>query len=262
MTAVVLAVCLAVTPLIEISESQVSAYLEELQAAYPSFAARVTAVARASKGTPYADGPLGEGPAGEYDQDPLMDLRRVDCVTFVEQTIALAAASSYQQAFTILQRIRYRDGKIDYESRNHFFGADWLENNRWCRDVSKDLPVSTAALARTISRRNFFQRVKAPALGQSTPDREVTIHYVPSSLSNQAIPHLPRPALIVFIGRHPDWLFALHTGLFLSDDTGTGRLYHASSKAGKVVATDLVEYLQQNTERYLGFTVYEITPPQ
>lgn len=261
MTAVGLVLCLA-APLFEMSESEVSAYLTELQAAHSSFEARVTAIARAATGTPYADGPLGEGPSGEYDQDPLMDLKRVDCVTFVEQTIALAAASSYQEAFTILQRIRYRDGKIDYEARHHFFVSDWLENNPWCRDVSGDLSVPTAALTRTISRRDFFQRVKAPGLGQSTPDRSITIRYVPSASAADAVPHLPQPALIVFIGRRPDWLFALHTGLFLSGDTGTGRLNHASSKAGKVVTTDLIEYLQQNAERYLGFTAYEITPPQ
>lgn len=243
----------------QMTPEQVSAFLTGLSA--PTFGERVAAVARAELGTPYENGPLGEGPDGKYDTDPLMDLQHVDCVTFVEQTIALAASDSYDQAFEGLQQIRYRDGVVDFESRNHFMISDWLENNSWCEPVSGKLGITADQLTRTISRKNFFKLVEAPKVGQNTPDREVTLEYVPVSEAAKAEAALPSPALIVFIGK-VDWLFALHTGLYLRDANGKGQLVHASSKAGKVIAMDLGDYLEANAERYLGFAAYHITDPK
>ena len=238
-------------------ESDVSADLAELRARGVPFEQRVAAVARLGLGTPYADGPLGEGPGGTYDDDPLIDLGRVDCVTYVEQTVALSAAPDYETAFDTLQKIRYRGGNIDYATRNHFMIADWVENNPWCTDISKDLGVKTAALTRTISKRDFFQKVKAPDVGQDIPDRDVTIHYVPSEHAAAAEAQLPDAAIIVFVGK-VDWLFALHCGLYVRDEKGQGQLLHASSKGEKVVAVGLADYLAQNAGRYLGFTAYRV----
>lgn len=253
--------CLAVSPICEMPQEDLNGYLKDLMEGQPCFGGRVEAVARAALGTPYADGPLGEGPNGTHDTDPLMDLTKVDCVTYIEQTIALAASVSYQEAFALLQRIRYRNGTITYEARNHFMISDWLANNRWCRDVSSDLGVATTALTRTISRKDFFKLVKAPECGQDTPNQDVTICYVPTEAAVQAEKKLPSPALIVFIGRKPEWLFALHTGFYIRDADGKGLLHHASSKAGKVSTAKLPEYLYQNAERYLGFTAYAIRSP-
>ena len=237
----------------------VDAYLAKLHAETPPFEQRVEAVAIAALAAPYADGPLGEGPDGKYDKDPLMDLAHVDCVTYVEQTIALAASTSYQEAFDTLQRIRYKNGRIAFETRNHFMIADWVANNAFCRDATSQLGVPTKTVSRTISRKGFFERVKIPELGQDAPDELIELAYIPSAEVESAVEKLPSPAVIVFIGKI-DWLFALHCGLFVRESPDSAKLYHASSKAGKVVAVDLAEYLG-GTERYLGFTAYAITDP-
>ena len=39
--------------------------------------------------TPYKLGPLGEGPEGLFDQDPLYSFDVFDCTTFVETVMAL-----------------------------------------------------------------------------------------------------------------------------------------------------------------------------
>ncbi len=247
--------CGGAMPLCELSPEGVTARLGALVQREPDFGARVQVLAKAGLGTPYADGPLGEGPEGKFDQDPLIDLSRVDCVTYVEQTVALATATTYEGAFAALQEIRYRGGVVNYEARNHFMVSDWLENNPWCEDVSRKLGVDTTPLTRRISRRGFFELVKAEGLGVDTPDRDVTIHCVPSALTAEASKKLPSPALIVFIGKI-DWLFALHTGLFLRGEGEEGQLYHASSKAGEVVAVDLAGYVEENGGRYVGFTAY------
>lgn len=249
------------SPLFQMSPAEVDSYLDTLGREQDRFPRRLERIALEALGTPYTDGPLGEGPEGTYDKDPLMDLSRADCVTFVEQSVALAAAKSYQEAFDGLQHIRYKGGKIDFEMRNHFMISDWIANNPWCRDISRDLGVETVTSTRVISKRDFFVRVKAPGLGEEEQDRTVTIQYVPSASGGEAAVKLPSPALIVFIGK-VDWLFALHCGLFIRDESGKGQLVHASSKAAMAVAMDLADYLTENETRYLGFTAYALDKPK
>ncbi len=256
LAALLLSLC-ADASLATMNAREISAHLADLRARGVPFERRVAEVARLGLGTPYADGPLGEGPGGEYDSDPLIDLGRVDCVTYVEQTLAFSMAPDYATAFDTLQKIRYEKGQVDYATRNHFMIADWVKNNPWCSDVSRDLGVDTVALTRTISKRDFFQKVKAPDVGQEIPDRDVTIHYVPSSAAAAAEDQLPDAAIIVFVGK-VDWLFALHCGLYVRDEAGQGQLLHASSKGERVVAIRLADYLAENSGRYLGFTAYRV----
>jgi len=246
----------------EMSASEMDAYARAQADGIQSFESRLLQVARDSLGTPYEDGPLGEGPEGKHDTDPMVDFGKVDCVTYVEQSVALAAASSYEQMFANLQKIRYRDGKTDFENRNHFMISDWIANNAFCTDVSADLGVETETLTRTISRKDFFELVEAPGLGLDTPDEKITIDLVPTALAKTAQKNLPSPSLVVFVGK-VDWIFSLHCGLYLRDEaTGEGKLYHGSSKAEGVIAMDLADYMNQQSSRYIGFTAYRIDEPE
>ena len=64
----------------------------------------------------------------------IIDLRRLDCTTFVETVAALALCCKHQEyTFSAycryLQKLRYRDGKIeDFSSRLHYF-TDWIKDN-------------------------------------------------------------------------------------------------------------------------------------
>jgi D-alanyl-D-alanine carboxypeptidase/D-alanyl-D-alanine-endopeptidase (penicillin-binding protein 4) len=254
------AVSAAASPLPAMTPAAVDHWLAALHQEYLTFEARLGAVARASVGTPYQDGPLGEGPEGTHDKDPLMTLKCVDCVTFVEQTVALAGATTHAGTFDLLQKIRYKDGRIDFEHRNHFMITDWIANNPWCQDLTGTLGVATESVTRTISRKGLFEKLKAPAFGVSTPDRSVTLDYVPTSAAAKAAANLPDASLVVFIG-NVDWLFALHCGIFLRDADGVGQIYHASSKGGAVIHGDLAAYMEENAKRYRGFTAYKISAP-
>lgn len=78
----------------------------------------------------YSDhGPLGEGPHGRYDQDPLYRFDTFDCTTFVETIISLAISSSADSFEENMRSIRYADGVIDYLTRNHFPSLQWIPNN-------------------------------------------------------------------------------------------------------------------------------------
>ena len=93
-------------------------------------------------GVPYV------GKTLEYEPERLIvNLREMDCMTFVENVLALAEASasgtpSWQTYLEKLQQIRYRDGKIeDYTSRLHYT-SDWIYENEkkgLIADISKEI---------------------------------------------------------------------------------------------------------------------------
>ncbi len=250
----VIAFSLASPPLYTLSEADLSAFAAELAAREPNFGVRLAAVAQASLGMPYSDGPLGEGPDGRYDHDPLIDFSKADCVTFVEQSIALAASSSYPEVFDTLQRIRYRDGVVDFGHRNHFMLADWIPHNRFCRDVSREACPNLSVEKRTIGRKKLFVLNHAPDLADAVQDEPMEAAYIPAGQVAAVEKKLPSPALICFIGK-ADWLFVVHCGLYIRGEDGQGHLIHASSKEGKVVQTGLAAFATQ-PGRYLGITAY------
>jgi hypothetical protein len=81
-------------------------------------------------GLPYGkNGPLGEGPDGRYDQDPLYRFDTFDCTTFVETVVGLALSHNVDEFEMQMDRIRYENGEIDYLKRNHFPEHQWIPNN-------------------------------------------------------------------------------------------------------------------------------------
>ena len=54
---------------------------------------RIKAHSESWMGRPYTDGPLGE--AGGPDQDPMLRFDTFDCLTFVEEVLALSLAGVY-----------------------------------------------------------------------------------------------------------------------------------------------------------------------
>ena len=99
----------------------------------------VTRIGKTFIGTPYAPHTLEV--AG--DERLVVKLQELDCVTFVENVLALARfvqtapnfmlddpAEGYRPFYSaILERIRYREGTLDgYPSRLHYF-SEWITDN-------------------------------------------------------------------------------------------------------------------------------------
>ncbi|MDP2888080.1 MAG: DUF1460 domain-containing protein [Bacteroidota bacterium] len=81
-------------------------------------------------GTPYVVASLENG----LDEKLVVNLRELDCTTFVENCLALARAvklekTDFESFVAELEKIRYRDGiRNQYPSRLHYF-AEWIQNN-------------------------------------------------------------------------------------------------------------------------------------
>lgn len=62
------------------------------------------------------------------------DLAEGDCVSFVNRTLALALAKDWDSYYLLIERIRHKDGVVEYKNRNFFTLGDWLPNNAWLLD--------------------------------------------------------------------------------------------------------------------------------
>lgn len=82
------------------------------------------------KGLPYVGKTLEVNPKEEL----AINLRELDCTTLVENVVALVlttrqGSTRFSDFCRNLERIRYRDGRLNgYASRNHYF-SEWIESN-------------------------------------------------------------------------------------------------------------------------------------
>lgn len=91
---------------------------------------RLDQISKSFLGLPYGKGgPLGEGSMGRYDQDPLYRFDTFDCTTYVETVMALAFSRGVDEFETHQDKIRYKDGDVDYLKRNHFTDLQWIPEN-------------------------------------------------------------------------------------------------------------------------------------
>jgi hypothetical protein len=91
---------------------------------------RLDQISKSFLGLPYGKGgPLGEGSIGRYDQDPLYRFDVFDCTTYVETVMALAYSRGVDEFETHQDKIRYKDGDVDYLKRNHFTDLQWIPEN-------------------------------------------------------------------------------------------------------------------------------------
>lgn len=151
------------------SQSAVQPLLDKVNAKR-DFIERVETASGLFIGKPYVLGPLGEGKVARYDQHPLYTFDGFDCFTYVTTSLALALAKSEQEFISWQKQLGYRDGKVDYISRNHFTSLDWNRNNRsHLKDITAKISngAGDAIVKRSaaiIDKRAWFMRKQAKDL--------------------------------------------------------------------------------------------------
>ena len=229
----------------DLDDPEVGALIRSMNQDKMGLRQRLEWITLCSLGTDYVLGPLGEGPDGKVDTDPLWDFKRADCVTFVEQTYALALARDWRDFTEILRRIRYRGGEIGFATRNHYTVPDWLPANRWLlRDISKELAGERAVVMKKgISKRDFFERSGMAEAGAGIPDATQSTVYVPRDVIPDIAEQLKTGDLVIWITGRPA-IFASHVGMAISTDKGTV-VRHASQSAEKVTEDVLADYARE-----------------
>ena len=231
-------------PLQAMSTTDIDRFLQGLPA---DPVARIERASAQALGTPYRLGPLGEGEGAPYDSKPLIDFKAVDCVTFCEQTLALALSSSYQETVETLQKIRYKNGEIKMECRNHYTLADWTVNNQWLmQDMTATLP-GHQWLTRTISHQKLFAAQHFEGIQVREPDRQIKAAYIPENQLMAVLPHLKSGDMAVLIQDH-EGIFAAHTG-FMIQKSGQWVFRNATSIGSKQVVDTPFEVLVDSLKK-------------
>ena len=167
------------------------------------FARRVDQLSDHLRGLPYLDSPLGEG-AG-YDPDPLVRWDAVDCVTYVEQVLALANAPTSSSSLPVLLDLRYRDGRASFGTRNHLMMAQWVPVNiekGYLRDVTREVGGDRVEIARkTITEEMWSHRsgVDLPLSKSEVPIGEVELPYIPLALFPEVMTSVPDGSLLIVV---------------------------------------------------------------
>jgi hypothetical protein len=226
------------------------------------------AVATFFLGTPFAPRTLEQ----EDGEKLIINLRQLDCFTFVENTVVLArlirtGQTTWPEFTAALQASRYRHGRLDgYSARLHYF-SDWIDDNQ-SKDLLQDI---TPALGGIPWHKEFnfmtAHRNQYPGLGSpDTYRRLLRVEKICSARSYHHIPQASVPACsrkikngdLIAITTAIAGLDVVHVGLALHMPRGL-HLLHASQQAGKVIisAETIYRYLRQRQSR-LGIMVARV----
>ena len=117
---------------------------------------------KAFLGIKTGNGPLGEGPSGKFDKDPLYRFDLFDCTTYVETVLALSVSNNFHEFKSNINEIRYEEGRISYLDRNHFISLDWIPNNTLngiLVDITRDLfEEKTETASAQIDKRSWYNK--------------------------------------------------------------------------------------------------------
>ena len=251
--------------LFEMSDSQIDSLIKLVPARAIEPRQRLIIFSQQALNTPYRLFCLGEGAGSKYDSDPLYDFTQVDCMTFVEQMLALSISVGFDEMFDNLQRLRYRDGEIDIRTRNHYFHADWLPNNRWLlSDATSEIGSDACKImTKTIDRRALLLQVGVAEdeLTAVPPPQTLSIYYIPTARLLDVSNRLAGGEIASIVQSKPG-IFAAHIGLIIRRPDGELVLRHASPPSGynRVVDeafSEVVAKISRSTTR-VGMTFARI----
>ena len=235
-------------------EQTLAVFLPSLQQ-YPSVAELIIPLGKHFLTTPYVASTLEK----DGEEQLVINLREMDCTTFVEYVLAMALTLKGEQpGFALFARnlacIRYRDGIIrGYPSRLHYF-SEWLQNNESrglieivSNQISKiEYPNQVSFMTQHT---HLYKQLANPANVESMRMIEqqisaVEMHYIPKE-QIEAMEHLIKDGDIIAFTTNIEGLDVSHTG-FAIHLRGRLHLLHASARTHQVeiTAVPLSEYLK------------------
>jgi hypothetical protein len=276
-------------PFYQLDETRLAKELKRLHKKNPKLQDRVEAVSARFLGTPYKLGPLGEGEDGEFDRDPLWSFAQADCTTFVEQVMALSLTPDLADALdNTLRKIRYRDGKIGYFTRNHFTEADWVPRNVWAgylRDITRQVAGErTVEVAKVVDKHQWYlekstadiegrfteaQKLKAlpklRALGEGLEPQRAALDVMPMDLLSDALDRIPSGTIANLVREPlPDKETMVSHQVFIIKKDGRAFVRHAAF-GKQVMDVPALEYFYKyynSRWRLVGLNLNAVRDPK
>lgn len=209
--------------------------------------------------TPYMASPLGEGEG--FDPDPPLRYDAVDCLTFVEEVLALSLSTDDSQVPKLLEQLRY-GGKPTYEERNHLMEAQWLPRNMskgFIRDVTRTYGGADVVRVRKSLTPLTWSSKSSASLQLPPPARPIgdfELEMIPLAKVMTRARAVPSGTLLVVVRSElplkPTRI--THLGFVIQKSKRTYLRHAARNAFGRVVDEDLESFLLRNS-RYTKWPV-------
>lgn len=229
---------------------------------------RIELASRAFLGLPYLNDAAGEGVG--IDPDPPSRYDAFDCLTFVEEVLALALAGDPLSAPAVRDALRYA-GSPSYDHRRHFMEAQWIPDAirdgfleditsrvGHARELRKDV---TAEVWRRWRRRGLFQLADT-----ALPLGEWTLPYLDLVQAVEAVPRIPAGALVVTLREERAWspVVVTHISMVVPAPEGSPpgtelRMRHATRMGRQTVRDDRLGWYANHLRDYVNWPALGIT---
>ncbi|MGB5378483.1 N-acetylmuramoyl-L-alanine amidase-like domain-containing protein [Muriicola sp.] len=220
------------------------------------FAMELVAIGKTFLGTPYVAKTLEVG----QEESLVITLEGLDCTTYVENVLAFGLVKqlqdpSFNSFVQSLEKIRYRDGKLNgYGSRLHYF-TEWISDNEK-KGLVQNITASLGGeeVDKTL---NFMSvhRDLYPYLADDTSfeqilETEKKLKQQPLCVVSQDMLAKNEDILqsgdIIALATSIDGLDVTHTGFAIRTTNGRIHLLHASSSGVvEISKLPLVDYLKK-----------------
>jgi len=209
--------------------------------------------------TPYVLNVLGEGV-----KKPTYSFKGVDCVTYVETVLAISNRSNLKDSISLLQQIRYKNGKINYKKRNHFMMTQWIPFNEKLglienitdNFINKKYKIKTQKMKKQIDLNKFNKKFKSfKNLKEDLPLGNHEVKYIPvyKFIKYQNKLDIKDGTIMVIIreNREDYPIFTSHLGFIINSKKG--RIFRSAvtnSRFKEVRDYNLNSYLRFYTNYY------------
>jgi len=221
------------------------------------FGKTVVAIGKTFLGKPYVAKTLEIGET----ETLVVNLQGLDCTTYVENVLAFGlmlrnGESKFNEFTAALEKIRYKDGKLDgYASRLHYF-SEWIADNEkkgLLKDVTHDIGGKeiTKKIDFMSTHRDLYPFLKDEANYEKIKASENYLNRQAICILAQdeieANEHLIQTGDIIALTTSINGLDITHTGIATREKDGRIHLLHASTGSNKVEVSDqpLADYLKK-----------------
>ena len=179
----------------------------------------------------------------------VINLQTVDCFTFIDYIEAMRRAGSFSEFKGNLKKVRYRNGKVTFKNRNHFF-TDWQKfNSEFIDDLTLQIGgKKTKTVAKILNKKEDGTHFLNGILPQQ---RE--IQYIPSDAIDGSLMDKIKTGDYAGIYSETQGLDVSHVGIIIKNKDSTYpvrknisngvNLRHASSRYKKVIDEDFRNYI-------------------
>ena len=241
-----------------------------------SLSSRLMTASARFLGTPYVVSPLGEG-SGK-DPDPRLRYDAVDCLTFVEETLALGFARRIEDVEPILTQLRYGEAPV-YEDRNHLMEAQWLPHNLakgYLRDVTAVYGGAATERTAKVITRETWGSASSRALGLPLTKQQVGSYpfwMIPFSEAQGRASRAPTGTLMLVVreDREAKATRMTHLGFLVHADGRTFLRHATRGWKNAVIDEELGHFLGRVTRHnqetdgtwpVVGISLFEPTRPK